>query len=69
MQSIAEVLPLKPVRNVTRAQHNLCFCLECGAIMDETERIYENGAIYIWYDCSKAECDGIWLKKLNQQTV
>jgi ribosomal protein S27AE len=40
------------------------FCPECGAVMVEADRIKEGQAVYVWYDCSKAECSGSWLKKL-----
>ena len=40
------------------------FCPECGAAMVEAERLSENGVIYIWYECSKNDCNGSWLKKL-----
>ena len=40
------------------------FCPECGAAMIETDRLIEDGATYIWYQCSKNGCDGSWLKKV-----
>jgi DNA-directed RNA polymerase subunit M/transcription elongation factor TFIIS len=43
------------------------FCPECGAIMIEADRINENGTIYIWYDCSGSDCNGSWLKKLENE--
>jgi hypothetical protein len=39
------------------------FCPECGAPMKEADRLYENGAIYIWYECSENDCNGSWLQK------
>ena len=40
------------------------FCPECGAVMIEADRITENGDIFIWYDCSKNDCNGSWLEKI-----
>jgi len=45
---------------------NQQFCKECGAAMTDADRISENGAIYIWYECSKSGCNGSWLKKLKK---
>jgi predicted RNA-binding Zn-ribbon protein involved in translation (DUF1610 family) len=42
------------------------FCPECGAAMIEADSIYENGAIYIWYKCSKNDCNGSWLQKFKK---
>jgi hypothetical protein len=39
-------------------------CPECGAPMQEADRIDEGGTVYAWYDCTKDDCSGSWLKKL-----
>jgi hypothetical protein len=36
-------------------------CPVCGALMEETDRVTENGAVYIWYACPRPECDEQWL--------
>ena len=38
-------------------------CPRCGCVMEETERMAENGSLYIWYECSAPECDEQWLAK------
>jgi hypothetical protein len=43
---------------------NRQFCPECGAPMQEADRIDEGGTVYAWYDCTKDDCSGSWLKKL-----
>jgi len=36
----------------TRRRH------DCGAKMSETDRVVENGSIFVWYECENANCDG-----------
>ena len=38
-------------------------CPECGAPMVELERRMEDGAVFIWYACTREECTGQWLEK------
>ena len=38
-------------------------CPRCGCLMEETDRVAENGSLYIWYECSTADCDEQWLSK------
>ncbi len=38
-------------------------CPECGEEMKEVERCTENGALFVWFECSKENCDGQWLQK------
>ena len=38
-------------------------CPECGAAMLEVDRCNENGNLFVWYRCSKNNCDGQWLQK------
>ena len=46
------------------AQADECgFCPECGAVMNEADRLIEQGWIYIWLECSKSACDGKWLRR------
>ncbi len=42
-------------------------CPECGEKMIEVERCNENGALYVWYECSRNNCDGQWLQKIPQE--
>ena len=44
----------------TRTQQ---ICPQCGAAMLEADRLREDGALYVWYVCSKEDCDGQWLSK------
>ncbi len=39
-------------------------CPECDEKMMEVERCAENGALFVWYECSKDNCDGQWLQKI-----
>jgi hypothetical protein len=39
------------------------FCPECGAAMIEFDRLAEDGAVFIWYACSREDCTGQWLTK------
>jgi rubredoxin len=38
-------------------------CPECGASMVEFDRLTEDGAVFIWYSCTREECTGQWLSK------
>ena len=38
-------------------------CPQCGARMTEVDRCCENGKVFIWYQCTKNECEGQWLQK------
>lgn len=39
-------------------------CPECGARMAEMNRLHEDIAVFVWYKCRKADCDGQWLAKI-----
>jgi hypothetical protein len=39
------------------------FCPECGAGMVESDRRMEDGAVSIWYACTREDCTGQWLTK------
>jgi len=41
------------------------FCPECGSRMAEVGRCKENEALFVWYDCSRQDCDGHWLQKTS----
>lgn len=38
-------------------------CPECGAMMAEFDKLTEDGAVFIWYACTREECTGQWLSK------
>lgn len=38
-------------------------CPECGAGMVEFDRLTEDGAVFIWYACTRDDCTGQWLSK------
>jgi len=38
-------------------------CPECGATMVEVDKITEDGAVFIWYTCTREDCTGQWLTK------
>ena len=38
-------------------------CPECGAVMNENERLTEGLFTYIWLACSRSDCDGQWMQK------
>jgi hypothetical protein len=38
-------------------------CPQCGALMVEADRLREEGGVYVWYVCSKQDCNGQWLSK------
>lgn len=38
-------------------------CPECGAVMNEVDRLKEGLYTFIWLECSKSNCDGQWLQK------
>lgn len=44
-------------------------CPECGAAMSESERVLENGAVFVWYNCNRDNCSGQWLQKTPQQAM
>ncbi len=38
-------------------------CPQCGCVMEETDRVAEDGSLYIWYECGTVGCDEQWLAK------
>jgi len=42
-------------------------CPECGERMTESDKVCENGVIFVWYRCSRDGCKGQWLQKIRQQ--
>jgi len=44
-------------------EDNERLCPECGAAMAEFDRLAEDGAVFIWYSCTRDGCTGQWLTK------
>ncbi len=44
-------------------------CPECGEKMHITDRLSENGAVFVWYGCNKNECDGQWLQRIPASLI
>ena len=42
-------------------------CPKCGARMVEVDRRSEGGALFVWYECSRNNCDGQWLQKISEE--
>ena len=40
------------------------FCPKCGSNLMEADRCNENQSLYVWYKCSRNNCDGQWLQKI-----
>jgi|GEM_PF-698976 hypothetical protein len=38
-------------------------CPECGATMNEIDRLREGPWTFIWLGCARADCSGQWLQK------
>lgn len=38
-------------------------CPECSSPMIEVDRLNESEGMFIWYQCSKDNCNGQWLQK------
>ena len=45
-------------------RQNSRFCMECGKAMTEVKRRRENGALFVWYQCTQDNCNGQWLQKI-----
>jgi predicted RNA-binding Zn-ribbon protein involved in translation (DUF1610 family) len=45
------------------------YCPECGAIMTEADRLIEGRALFVWYTCSRVDCDGQWLRKFSKDVM
>ena len=38
-------------------------CPQCRGEMAEVDRVNENGFSFVWYECTRPDCDGQWLEK------
>jgi hypothetical protein len=41
----------------------LGLCPECGAVMNENDRLTEGPFTYIWLSCGRSDCDWQWMQK------
>lgn len=55
------------VTQFEKVLNNVCSCPECRSQMKEAERREENGALFVWFECSRTECRGQWLQKIPLQ--
>ena len=39
------------------------YCPHCGAVMVETDKHTEDGAVCTWYACARRDCTGQWMSK------
>ncbi len=44
-------------------------CPECGDKMIEVDRCNENGALFVWHECSRKNCNGQWLQKIKKESL
>ena len=59
MATMNQVQPPLSIRGIEQAPS----CPACGGMMRETDRVIENGSLYVWYDCPQAQCDEQWLDR------
>ena len=59
---------IKLITRIVRAKYEQ-LCPECGAKMAETEKVFENGTMFVWYRCSRDACAGQWLQKTPRAAV
>ena len=43
-------------------------CPECGDKMMEVDRCNENGALFVWHECTRNNRGGQWLQKIPQKS-
>ena len=56
--------------SVTEPKHTRRqLCPTCGDPMFEVDRVEEEGAVYIWYECEKDDCTESWLKKIERGQI
>ena len=66
----AVMIEMNTVSNKFRKADVLGLCPECGAEMKEIDRLIEGKRTYIWFECSRSDCDGQWLqKKYNNRSI
>lgn len=40
-------------------------CSECNTPMALIDRCHENGTLFLWYQCTRKNCAGQWLQKID----
>ncbi len=58
----------KLVSRIARAKYQQ-LCPECGSKMTETDRVCEDGMVFVWYRCSRDLCTGQWLQKTPRMSA
>jgi hypothetical protein len=48
-----------------RLAANRQLCPEFGTQMTEVDRLSDNRAVFIWYECAKNNCSRQWLQKTS----
>jgi hypothetical protein len=57
------------ISNKFNRAEELGLCPECGAVMNEMERLRADLYTFIWFKCSKNGCEGQWLKRKLTATM
>jgi len=68
-EHLMDILERQTVQTRLWKPSDVQWCPECGAIMTEADRLVEDRALFVWYTCSRADCDGQWLKKFSKDSV
>mgnify|MGYP001066753052 CR=1 FL=1 len=63
----AATMQINRAGNKLRRTEDVCLCMDCGAAMNEVERLDEGEYTYTWFECSKSGCDGQWLQKKSNE--
>jgi len=48
-----------------RQAANRQLCPECDAQITEVDRLSDNVAVFVWYECSRDNCSEQWLQKAS----
>lgn len=40
-------------------------CPDCGMPVVKADSSRENGVLYVWYKCTRQDCSGQWLEKVE----
>jgi hypothetical protein len=65
----AATIESKPLISRFHNADDLGLCPECGAVMEEKDRLREGPFTYIWLACSKIDCDGQWMQKKPNRSL
>ncbi len=61
-----EMLGLEAVGTKYKRTEERGLCPVCGAAMTQVDKLEEGEHIFIWFECSKRDCDGRWLQKKSR---